>query len=166
MATQNDAVLFLRPTAGLSGHTCHGRSVWSAGNMGCRKSVCMARGVFCRCCQISKQVSDSLEDTALKLCRKAATTAETLSQVLREGLKKRRHFKAEKISLRQERVEYHQKVPPAAHQNLCFSHGKYAGWQHAMSVCSVLAFGPPSCAEISAQRKRSLLSQKPRPQKS
>ena len=104
MATQNDAVLFLRPTAGLSGHTCHGRSVWSAGNMGCRKSVCMARGVFCRCCQISKQVSDSLEDTALKLCRKAATTAETLSQVLREGLKKRRHFKAEKISLRQERL--------------------------------------------------------------
>gem|GEM_PF-3379355 len=51
-----------------------------------------------------KAVSDSLEDTALKLCRKAATTAETLSQVLREGLKKRRHFKAEKISLRQERL--------------------------------------------------------------
>lgn len=51
-----------------------------------------------------KAVSDSLEDTALELSRKAATTAETLSQVLREGLKKRRHFKAEKISLRQERL--------------------------------------------------------------
>ena len=51
-----------------------------------------------------KAISDGLEDAALKLSQEAVTTAETLSQALRDGLKKRRHFQAEKISLREERV--------------------------------------------------------------
>ena len=52
-----------------------------------------------------KAISDALQDAALKLPQEAVATAETLSQALRDGLKKRRHLRAQKISLREERVE-------------------------------------------------------------
>lgn len=50
-------------------------------------------------------VSAEMEDEALKLSAEAITTAENFVQGLQDGLEKRRHFKAQKIALREERMD-------------------------------------------------------------
>lgn len=167
MTTQNDAVLFLRRIRRVVGaHLSCEECLAVRRQYGLSEIRLYGQGRLLQMLSNLKAVSDSLEDTALKLSRKVATTAETLSQVLREGLKKRRYFKAEKISLRQERLSIIKQLHRLCTKIYAFLMESMPDGSRAMSVWSILAFGPPSCAEISAQRKRSLLSQKPRPQKS
>ncbi len=91
--------------ARLSGHTWRGRNGLAVRRQyGLSEVRFYGQGRLLQVMSTIKAISDGLEDAALKLSQEAVTTAETLSQALRDGLKKRRHFQAEKISLREERV--------------------------------------------------------------
>ncbi len=106
LATQKDAVLFLRRIRQVVGaHLPREERLAVRRQYGLSEVRFYGQGRLLQVLSNIKAISDALQDAALKLPQEAVATAETLSQALRDGLKKRRHLRAQKISLREERVD-------------------------------------------------------------
>lgn len=106
LAAQKDVVLFLRRIRQVVGaHLPRAEQLAVRQQYGLAEIRFYGQERLLQILSNIKAVSDDLEDETLKLPAEVITSAETLIQALQEGLEKRRHFKAQKISLREERIE-------------------------------------------------------------
>lgn len=106
LATQQDAVLFLRRIRQVVGaHLSPEVRQAVRRQYGLSEVRSYGQARLLQLLSNIKAISDDLEDAELKLSEEAVTTAETLSQSLQDGLKKRRHLQTQKISLRKERMD-------------------------------------------------------------